>query len=222
MVSWIRNKPKSGLNGSRWRNYCCWCVWHGCGSKDKGRFSYFKCSFRHLSRIVFLACFKIKSSSSFFLFRLMSVFKQLFWNTVPFLHQKEKLFTSFTFFGTLFSFKCRQLQSKLAAWFITNPVFADFSLVFAFLPGEVTSCKNVLDAGICLQGLCAASAAPSGHGTLLSSWFGIGPCSGLPEPGFLCRAISECPQHRGTPFPELFKMKRGLKNQIAQGKAVEE
>lgn len=108
----------------------------------------------------------------------MSVFKQLFWNTVPFLHQKEKLFTSFTFFGTLFSFQCRQLQSKLTAWLITNPVFADFSLVFAVLPGEVTSSKNVLDAGICLQGLCAASASPSSHGTLLSSWFGIAPCPG--------------------------------------------
>lgn len=111
----------------------------------------------------------------------MSMFKQLFWNTVPFLHQKEKLFTSFTFFGTLFSFKCRQLQSKLAAWLITNPVFADFSLVFAFLPGEVTSSKNVLDAGICSPGLCAASATPSAHGTLFSSWFGIAPCPGCPS-----------------------------------------
>lgn len=154
----------------------------------------------------------------------MSVFKQLFWNTVPFLHQKEKLFTSFTFFGTLFSFKCRQLQSKLAAWLITNPIFADFSLVFAFLPGEVTSWKSVLDAGICSQGLCAAPATPSGHDTVLSSWFGISTCSGCPSLAssagpYLSAFSTEEPP---VIFPELFKTKRGLKNQISQGKAAEE
>lgn len=221
----MRNKPKSGLNGSGWRNYCYYYLCHGCGSKDKHPFSYFKCSYRHLSQILFLACFKIKSSSSFFLFRLMSMFKQLFWNTVPFLHQKEKLFTSFAFFGTLFSFKCRQLQSKLAAWLMTNPVFADFSLVFAFLPGEVTSCKNVLDAGICSQGLCAASAAPSGHVTLLSSWFGIAPCSGCLS---LASSAGPYPSALSTKEPLLssslsfLKLKEVWKNQIALAKAVEE
>lgn len=138
----IRNKPRSnesGLSGSRLRNGCCCHLCHGCGSEEKG--PLLKRSCRLLSQILccasmpesFLTCFKIKPSSSFFfLFRLMSVFKQLFWNTVPFLHRKEKLFTSFTFFGTLFPFKCRQLQSELAERFITNPVFADFSIVFAF------------------------------------------------------------------------------------------
>lgn len=222
MVLWIRNNPKSGLNSSRWRNYCCWCVWHGCGSKDKGRFSYFKCSYRHLSQILFLACFKIKSSSSFFLFRLMSVFKQLFWNTVPFLHQKEKLFTSFTFFGTLLSFKCRQLQSKLAAWFITNPVFADFSLVFAFLPGEVTSCKNVL--GSARRGCVQPQLLPPAIALCFPHDLGSVPVLVCPS---LASSAGPYPNALGTEeppviFPELFKMKRGLKNQIAQGKAVEE
>lgn len=156
----------------------------------------------------------------------MSMFKQLFWNTVPFLHQKEKLFTSFTFFGTLFSFKCRQPQSKLAAWLITNPVFADFSLVFAFLPGEVTSCKNVLDAGIYSQGQCSVQLQPLPLAMALCFFLMIWDQSllWLPEPGFLCRALAECPQHQGTSpviFPEHFKTKRGLKNQIAQGKTVE-
>lgn len=123
----IRNKPRSGLNGSSLRDNCCCNLCHGCGNKEKGPFSYFQCSYRHLSQI--LCCASMPKSFQRVLkenlLALVSVgvnirVMQLLGNAVLFLHQKGKLFTSVTFFGTLSPFPCRRRQAELAGWFLIN------------------------------------------------------------------------------------------------------